>query len=131
MDFVADRLHGGSKLRVFTLIDVYTHECLAGASAFRMGAAEGVETLEQVKYHKGAPKRIYCDQGSEFAERQVDLWVYQHPVTLMFSRPDRPTDNAYIESFNRSFRDECLNLYGCLSLQEAQEEDRGLEAGVS
>ena len=121
MDFVADRLHGGSRLRVFTVIDVYTRECLAAASAFRMGAGEVVKVLEQIRCRRGVPKRIYCDQGSEFASRLTDLWAYQHQVTLMFSRPGRPTDNAYIESFNRSFRDECLNLHWFLSLQEAQE----------
>ena len=121
MDFVADRLHGGSKLRVLTVIDVYTRECLAAVSAFRMGAAEVVETLEQARRHRGAPKRIYCDQGSEFAGRLTDLWAYQHKVTLRFSRPGRPTDNAYIESFNRSLRDECLNLHWFLSLEEAKE----------
>ena len=73
MDVVADRLHGGSKLRVFTLIDVYTRECLAAVSAFRMGAAEVVKVLEQIQCHRGAPKRIYCDQGSEFAGHLVDL----------------------------------------------------------
>ena len=61
--------------------------------------------------------------GSEFAGRLTDLWAYQHQVTLMFSRPGKPTDNAYIESFNRSFRDECLNLHWFLSLQEAQQND--------
>ena len=61
MDFVADRLHGGSRLRVLTVINVYTRECLAGASAFRMGAAEVVKALEQIQCRRGAPKRIYCD----------------------------------------------------------------------
>ena len=59
--------------------------------------------------------------GSEFSGRLVDLWAYANGVVMEFSRPGRPTDNAYIESFNRSFRDECLNLHGFLSLQEAQE----------
>ena len=73
MDFVADRLHGGSKLRVLTVIDVYTRECLAAVSASRMGAAEVVEALEHIRCHRGAPKRMYCDQGSAFAGRLTDL----------------------------------------------------------
>ena len=121
MDFLAERLHGGSKLRVFTVIDIYTRECLAAASASRMGAAEVVKVLEQLRCQRSAPKRIYCDNGSEFAGRLTDLWAYQHQVTLRFSRSGRPTDNAYIESFNRSFRDECLNLHWFLSLEEAKE----------
>ncbi len=103
MDFVADRLHGGSKLRVLTVIDVYTRECLAAVSASRMGAAEVVEALEHIRRCRGAPKRIYCDQGSEFAGRLADLWAYQHKVTLRLSRPGRPTDNAYIESSTPAF----------------------------
>ncbi len=121
MDFVADRLHGGSRLRVLTVIDVYTRECLAAASAFRMGAVEVVKALEQIRCQRGVPKRMYCDNGSEFSGRLTGLWAYQHQVTLMFSRPVRPTDNAYIESFNRSFRDECLNRHWFLSLEEAKE----------
>lgn len=115
------RLHGGSKLRVLTVIDVYTRECLAAASASRVGVAEVVKVLEQLRCQKSVLKRIYCDQGSEFAGRLTDLWAYQHKVTLRFSRPGKPTDNAYIESFHCIFRDECLNLHWFLSMEEAQE----------
>ena len=97
--------------RVSTVIDVCTRECLAAASASRMGAAEVVKALEQLRCQSSVPERIYCDQGSEFAGRLTDLWAYQHKVTLRFSRPGTSAGNAYIESFNRSFRDECLNLH--------------------
>ena len=75
-------------------MDMYTREGLAAAVAFRMGAGEGVKVLEQIQCRRGAPKRMYCDNKSEFAGRLVDLWVYQHKVTLRFSRPGRPADNA-------------------------------------
>ena len=68
---------------------------------------------------------------SEFAGHLVDLWAYQHKVTLMFSRPGKPTDNAYIESFTRSFKDACLNLHWVLVIAGGTGEERGLDTGVS
>lgn len=61
------------------------------------------------------------DQGSEFVSRDLDLWAYQHDVVLDFSRPGKPTDDAFIESFNGKFRAECLNAYWFLSLEDAHE----------
>ena len=67
---------------------------------------------------------IRVDQGSEFVSRDLDLWAYQRGVTLDFSRPGKPTDNPFIESFNGSFRDECLNVNWFLSLEDAKEKIR-------
>ena len=66
------------------------------------------------------PKRIFCDNGSEFSGRATDLWAYKSKVTLAFSRPGKPTDNAFIESFNGRFRDECLNCHWFESVQDAK-----------
>jgi len=68
------------------------------------------------------PERIQVDNGSEFSSKALDRWAYDQHVTLDFSRPGKPTDNPYIESFNGSFRDECLNVHWFLSLTDAQEE---------
>lgn len=70
---------------------------------------------------RGLPKRIQVDSGSEFIPKALDKWAYEHGVQLDFSRPGKPTDNPFIESFNRSFRDECLNVRSFLSLVDAQE----------
>jgi len=70
---------------------------------------------------RGAPKRIQVENGSEFISKALDLWAYENNVTLDFSRPGKPTDNPFIESFNGSFRDECLNLKWFLSLDDAQQ----------
>jgi len=70
---------------------------------------------------RGAPERIQCDNGSEFISRVLDKWAYDHGVTMDFSRPGKPMDNAMIESFNGSFRDECLNVNWFLSIEDAQE----------
>ena len=63
---------------------------------------------------------IHCDNGSEFSSQAMDLWAYQHAVRMAFSRPGKPTDNAFVESFNGTFRAECLNAHWFSSLTEAQ-----------
>lgn len=68
-----------------------------------------VATLERVCKEAGHPRVIRVDQGSEFVSRDLDLWAYQNNVTVDFSRPGKPTDNAFIEAFNGRLRAECLN----------------------
>ena len=80
-----------------------------------------VQTLERVSRDVGYPKTIRVDNGSEFISRDLDLWAYAHDVTMDFSRPGKSTDNAYIESFNGSFRAECLNTHWFMSLDDARE----------
>ncbi len=80
-----------------------------------------VRILTGIAAKRGAPRRIYCDNGSEFQSRLVDLWAYTQKVQLEFSRPGKPTDNAHIESFNGSLRDECLNVHWFTSLADAAE----------
>jgi putative transposase len=65
--------------------------------------------------------RIQCDNGSEFISKEVDRWAYENKVTLDYSRPGKPTDNPYVESFNGKFRDECLSVNWFLSLEDASE----------
>ena len=78
--------------------------------------------MERIKALRGVvPQRIQCDNGSEFISKALDKWAYDNQVTLDFSRPGKPTDNPFIESFNGSFRDECLNVNWFLSLEDAQE----------
>ena len=121
MDFVADQLHDGRKLRVLTVVDIYTRECLAAVPGMRMTGTEVVSILDKIARRRGAPKRIHCDNGSEFSGKLTDLWAYHWKITLAFSRPGKPTDNAFIESFNGSFRDECLNLHWFTSLEDAKD----------
>ena len=78
------------------------------------------EILEQVVARRGSPREIRVDNGPEFISKELDLWAYQHKVKLDFSRPGKPTDNAYIESFNGQLRKECLNSHWFLSLDDAQ-----------
>ena len=70
------------------------------------------------------------DNGSEFVSKVMDKWAYENKVDLSFSRPGKPVDNAFVESFNGSFRDECLNVNWFLSLDDAQRQDRSMEKGL-
>ena len=79
-----------------------------------------METLERVGKCYGLPKVIRVDQGSEFVSRDLDLWAYQRGVTLDFSRPGKPTDNVFIESFNGKLRAECLNAHWFMCLADAE-----------
>ena len=80
-----------------------------------------VETLERICTKAGYPGTIRVDQGSEFISRDLDLWAYTNGVTPDFSRPGKPTDNAFIEAFNGRFRAECLNAHWFTSLEDARE----------
>jgi putative transposase len=75
--------------------------------------------LVRLASHRGAPARIFVDNGSEFSGQLLDLWAYHHHVQIDFSRPGKPTDNCFIETFNESLRDECLNVHWFESLEEA------------
>jgi len=83
--------------------------------------ADVVEVLERVWREVGLPSAIRVDQGTEFVSRDLDLWAYQRGVTLDFSRPGKPTDNAFIEAFNGCFRVECRNAHWFLSLADPRE----------
>jgi putative transposase len=120
MDFVSDQTATGERFRALTIVDVFTRECLAIEPGRKLGGAEVVSTLDRVVQSRGAPARIHCDNGSEFAGHLVDLWAYANKVSLEFSRPGKPTDNAYIESFNGSLRDECLNVHWFEDLADAK-----------
>ena len=121
MDFMTDALFDGRRFRVLTVIDQYTRECLAAYAAQSIKAAKVVEIMDRLIIQRGIPTRIQTDNGSEFASRALDRWAYDNGVTLDFSRPGKPTDNPYIEAFNGSFRDECLNINWFLSLEDARE----------
>jgi putative transposase len=116
MDFVHDQLATGQKIRVLTVVDTFSRFSPAIDPRFSYRAEDVVATLERVCEAVGYPKTIRVDQGSEFVSRDLDLWAYTRGVTLDFSRPGKPTDNAFIEAFNGRLRAECLNAHWFLSL---------------
>ena len=121
MDFVHDQLATGHKLRVLTVIDTYTRYAPAIVPRFSFKASDVIAVLDEVCSELGYPATIRVDQGSEFVSRELDLWAYLHGVELDFSRPGKPTDNAFIESLNGKFRAECLNAHWFMSLEDARQ----------
>ena len=122
MDFVADSLFNGRRIRALTIVDNFSRECLAIHVDHSISADKVVGVMQALKRFTGRiPGRIQVDNGSEFISKALDKWAYENKVVLDFSRPGKPTDNAYIESFNGSFRDECLNTHWFLSLDDARE----------
>ena len=108
MDFVHEQLATGRKIRILTIVDTFSRFSPALDPRFSYRGEDVVLTLERICGNVGYPKTIRVDQGSEFVSRDLDLWAYQKGVTLDFSRPGKPTDNSFIESFNGKFRSECL-----------------------
>lgn len=120
MDFVHDQLVTGRKLRVLTVVDTFSRFSPVVDPRFNYKGEDVVRTLDQACKLFGYPKSIRADNGPEFISRDLDLWAYQNDVILDFSRPGKPTDNAFIESFNGKFRAECLNAHWFLSLDDAR-----------
>jgi putative transposase len=122
MDFVMDALFDGRRFRALTLVDNFSRECLEIEVGTSLKGEDVVRVMERMKLLRGTlPQRIKVDNGSEFISKALDKWAYENNVALDFSRPGKPTDNAFIESFNGSFRDECLNVDWFLSLEDARE----------
>lgn len=121
MDFVADELFNGRRIRSLTVVDNFSREALAITVDHSLKGDAVVDTVTLIGQMRGLPNRIQVDNGSEFISKALDKWAYEHGVQLDFSRPGKPTDNPFIESFNGSFRDECLNVHWFLSLEDAQE----------
>ena len=110
----------GNKIRILTVVDIFSRFSPIIDPRFSYRAADVVVALEKVCSEIGYPKTIRVDQGSEFVSRDLDLWAYAHNVTLDFSRPGKPTDNAFIEAFNSKVRSECLNAHWFMSLDDAR-----------
>ena len=121
MDLVHDQLATGRKLRILTVVDTFSRYVPAIDPRFSYRGEDVVATLDQVCTEVGYPESIRVDQGSEFVSRDLDLWAYRRGVRLDFSRPGKPTDNAFIEAFNGRLRAECLNTHWFLSLADARE----------
>jgi putative transposase len=121
MDFMSDELYDGSRIRLLTLVDNFTRESLAIEVDTHVGGHRVAEVLMELGRVRSLPKSIRVDNGPEFISKILDQWAYLNGVELDFSRPGKPTDNAFIEAFNGRFREECLNENWFLSLEDARE----------
>ncbi len=121
LDFVSDALFWGRKIRMLTVVDLYTREALAIEVDTSLSGVRVAQVLDRVITERGqAPDEIVLDNGPELTSKALDQWAYEQGVALRFIEPGKPVQNAYIESFNGRLRDECLNEHWFLSLADAR-----------
>ncbi len=120
MDFVMDALSSGRRLKCLTIVDDFSKEAVELIVDHSITGEYVTRALDQVVRFRGAPRSIRTDQGPEFTGRALDQWAYRHGVDLKLIQAGKPTQNAYIESFNSKFRDECLNEHWFATLAEAR-----------
>jgi putative transposase len=114
-------LADGTAMRVLSVVDCYTRECVGLVPARRFRADDVAAHLSRIGARAAYPAVIQCDNGTEFTSVALDHWAYWNHVQLDFSRPGKPTDNAAIESFHNSFRRECLTQHYFMNLTEADD----------
>ena len=120
MDFVADALSNGRRVRMLTIIDTWNRECPHIEVDFSLTGVRVARVLEQLRQQGRCPPLIQVDNGPEFVSKALDAWAHEHGVKLQFIRPGKPVENAYIESFNGRLREECLNQHAFVSLDDAR-----------
>ena len=120
MDFVFDRTAEGRSIKSLTVVDDATHEAVAIVAERAMGGNQLVRVLDQLAITRGLPKAIRTDNGKEFCGRAMLNWAHARGVQLFLIEPGKPNQNAYIESFNGRFREECLNEHWFTSLAHAR-----------
>jgi putative transposase len=121
MDFVHDTLADGRVFRCLTIVDDYTRESPAIEADFGLPGARVVQVLERLARTTGLPRAIVVDNGPEFAGRTLDQWAHERGLRLEFIQPGKPMQNAFVESFNGKFRDECLSEQWFLTLPDARQ----------
>lgn len=119
MDWMHDELFDGKRLWVLTVVDTWSRVSPVMRVCRSATAMVVVDALEEARHHFGLPHTIRVDQGCQFTSKELDLWAYANSITLDFSRPGKPTDNAYVESFNASARLECLGQHWFMDMDDA------------
>jgi putative transposase len=122
MDFVSDSLANGRRIKCLTITDDFSHECVDIAVDHGIGGEYVTRVLDQAARFRGYPGAVRTDQGPEFTSRAFLAWATARGVRHILNQPGKPTQNAYIESFNGKFRDECLNEHWFETLAQARHE---------
>ena len=120
LDFVHDRLVTGRRYKCLTMTDPCSKEAPVIEVDVSIGGARVCRVLDRLFLTRALPETLIVDNGPEFAGTALDAWAAQHGVHLHFIQPGKPVQNAFIESFNGKFRDECLNEHWFVTVQEAQ-----------
>lgn len=121
MDFIHDSLFNGRRIRCLTVVDVKTRVSPLIHTAHSICGSDVTRVLDEALLHRGKPEGITVDNGPEFRSREMQRWAQRHGIELYYIEPGKPFQNAFIESFNGKFRDECLNQHWFTSLYEAKE----------
>lgn len=121
MDFISDSLFSGRRFRVLTIVDDFSRESPALEVDHSLTGQRVARVLDRIALVRGLPEVITTDNGPEFTGKALDRWAFKNNVRLRFIQPGKPMQNAFIESFNGRFRDECLNEHVFVSLQSARE----------
>lgn len=120
VDFMSDSLTDGRSLRTFNVIDDYNRECLGIEVDLSLPALRVIRVLEQIIEWRGKPAAIRCDNGPEYIGAALVHWANKKHITLMYIQPGKPTQNAYVERFNRTVRHEWLDMHLFESVEHAQ-----------
>jgi putative transposase len=121
IDFMSDSLWNGRKIRLLNVIDDYNREILWIETDTSLPTHRVIRILEALKDSRGLPKMIRVDNGQEFISSKLSLWCEENSIQLLFIEPGSPTQNAYIERFNGTFRRDVLNAYVFKSLKEVDQ----------
>jgi putative transposase len=121
MDFVTDALASGRRFRTLNITDDYSREAPAIEVDTSLSGVRVARVLDRLKVERGLPRQIRSDNGPEFISKAVEQWAYENGVDWHFIEPGKPIENAYVESFNARFRDECLNENWFTGLADARE----------
>ena len=121
MDFMSDNLSDGRTIRTFNVIDDYNRECLTIDVGLSMPSLRVIRALEQVIEWRGKPDAIRCDNGPEYISETLIAWANKKEITLIYIQPGKPTQNAYVERFNRTVRHEWLDMHQFESIEHAQQ----------
>lgn len=122
MDFVHDQLANGRCFRVLNIIDDFSREVVGQLTDFSISGLQVTRFLTQLGEERGLPIQIVCDNGSEFTSKAMYFWSKENRVKQGFIQPGKPTQNAFVESLNGKFRNECLNQHWFRSIDEARDE---------
>ena len=125
LDFVHDAVESGRAIRVLSVVDAYTRECLALEVDTSFASRRVTRVLEEIITQRGRPTRIRCDNGPELTSRHFLAWCVERQVELVHIQPGKPTQNAHVESFHGRMREECLNVSWFENLFDARRKITG------
>lgn len=120
MDFIVDGLGNGRMVRILSVVDAYTRECLALEADVSLGSGRVIRVLEQIISEHGRPESLRSDNGPEFCSRRMLGWAEERKIALVHIQPGRPMQNGHVESFHGRLRDECLNAHWFRTLNDVR-----------